>query len=110
MKLPHPKKITIPKEKLVNYILSETHPTGKFKARIFRKLGFDETNINIFKKELQLIVKSQETTEVLVSPYGTKYIIDGQIKTPNGKTIKIRTIWIIEMGQDRPRFITLYPV
>ncbi|EKD91393.1 MAG: hypothetical protein ACD_30C00014G0003 [uncultured bacterium] len=43
MKLPNGSKTFISKEKLLNYILSEIHPVGKFKAKFFRNLGFDET-------------------------------------------------------------------
>lgn len=110
MKLPHAKNVVIAQEKLVNYILSEAHPTGKFKAKIFRKIGFDKSKVNAFKKELKQIVVSEEIVEEIASEYGTKYIIDGQIKGFKEKTIKVRTIWIIERGEIKPRFITLYPV
>lgn len=110
MKLPQNDKVIIPIEKLTDYILSETHSTGKFKGDFFRSFGFSERNVNLFEKALLKIVKSQEVKETLISPYGKKYIIDGSMKTPVGKTIKVRTIWIIEEGQKRPRFITVYPV
>ncbi|OGK23863.1 hypothetical protein A2954_07175 [Candidatus Roizmanbacteria bacterium RIFCSPLOWO2_01_FULL_37_12] len=110
MKL-HFKEIPIiSRKKLTDYILSETHATGKFKAKFFRSLGFNETNIVIFEKELRKLFKYQEIKDAEISPYGTKYIIDGEIKTPIKKAVKIRTIWIIEKGQKRPRFITIYPV
>ena len=48
--------------------------------------------------------------ESIVSEYGTKYVIDGSIETPSGNVVKVRTIWIIEKGQDRPRFVTVYPI
>lgn len=110
MKLPHAKNVVIAKEKLVNYILSETHPTGKFKAKIFRKIGFDESKVNSFEKGLKQIADSEEVVEEIRSEYGTKYIIDGQIKGSVGKAIKVRTIWIIELGKIKPRFITIYPL
>lgn len=110
MKLPNAKNIVITKEKLVDYILSETHPTGKFKAKIFRKIGFDESKVKAFEKELKKIVIAKEITEKVESEYGIKYIIDGQIKGLKGKAIRVRTIWIIERGDIKPRFVTLYPV
>lgn len=110
MKLPQNDKALIPKDKLTDYVLSETHATGKFKGKLFRSLGFDETNVSVFEKALLNIAKSQEVKETLISPYGTKYIIDGNMKTPAEKIIKVRTIWIIEEGQKRPRLITVYPV
>lgn len=110
MKLPNLKNVIISREKLIDYVLSETHATGKFKARFFRKLGFDETNVPLFEKTLRKIAKSQEVADIISSEYGTKYIIDGEIDTPRGKTTRIRTIWIIEKGQISPRFVTVYPV
>ncbi len=110
MKLPNCNKAFISSEKLVSYVLSETHATGKFKAKFFRSLGFDETNVYLFEKALRSLAKSQEAEDALSSQYGTKYIIDGKIDTPSGKTVKVRTIWIIEKGQNSPRFITVYPV
>jgi hypothetical protein len=42
--------------------------------------------------------------------YGTKYVVVGSIRTPNGGDVSIRTVWIIEgEGADAPRFVTAYP-
>ncbi len=110
MKLPNSKKAIIPKEKLTDYLLSETHATGKFKARFFRNLGFDETNVDLFEKSMRKLAQSNDVKEEFSSPYGKKYVVDGEIDTPSGKPIMVRTVWIIEEGQKRPRFITIYPV
>lgn len=112
MKLPifYSKQVIISQDKLIDYVLSETHATGKFKAKFFRNLGFNETNIHLFEKALHKLAKSQEVTDVVSSKYGTKYIIDGPIDTPRGKVVNVRTIWIIERGQFNPRFVTVYPV
>lgn len=110
MKLPNSNKVIIPREKLTDYVLSETHSTGKFKARFFRNLGFDETNVNLFVRSLLKIAKSGEVKDKISTSYGTKYVLDGKIDSPLGKTAKVRTIWILEKGQNKPRFITVYPV
>ncbi len=110
MKLTNTNNLLIPKEKLIDYVLSKTHAIGKFKAKFFRSLGFDETNVSIFEKALSKIARSQEIVDVQSSSYGTKYIIDGEIKTPREKLVKVRTVWIVEKGQTKPRFITVYPV
>jgi hypothetical protein len=48
-----------------------------------------------------------ETTETI---YGKKYVIDGELETPNGDMIHLRTIWIIETGDDIPRLVTAHPL
>ena len=110
MKLLNSKNAVIPKEKLIKYVLSETHPIGKFKAKLFRSLGFNETNLHLFEKELQSLAKLQDVKDIVKSQYGTKYIIEGQIRTPNRTVLKIQTVWIIEKNQNIPRFVTVYPV
>ncbi len=110
MKLPNNNKTIISRDKLIDYVLSETHTTGKFKAKFFRRFGFNETNVHLLEKALLKLAKSQKVESVLSSDYGTKYIIDGEIKAPKGKTVRVRTIWIIEKGQSSPRFVTIYPV
>ena len=109
MKLPNRKNVIIPKEKLTDYVLSDTHATGKFKARYFRSLGFNESNVELFENAVKKIAE-QPIKETLKSPFGMKYVIDGEIKTPSDEVIRLRTVWIIEKGQNSPRFITIYPV
>jgi len=46
MKLANRKDAYIPSSRLYDYLLSETHPIGRWKAWFFRALGFDETNVS----------------------------------------------------------------
>jgi hypothetical protein len=59
---------------------------------------------------LLAIAQNTEVADYERSLYGTKYMIDGVLDTPNGVMIRVRTIWIIEKGQDTPRFIAAYPI
>lgn len=36
-------------------------------------------------------------------------LLDGELETPNGDMIQVRTVWIIENEDDVPRFVTAYP-
>lgn len=110
MKLPKSKDVYISKEKLTEYILSETHTVGKLKARFFRAIGFDKTNVDELEKALLTIAKKSEVKEVMSSKYGKKYIIEAKVTAPIGIKVKLQTVWIIETGEDRPRFVTVYPV
>ena len=109
MKLPNSEQAIVPEKKLIGYILSETHAVGKFKARFFRDLGFNETNVVVLRKELLNLAKYNEVKSFEQSNYGTKYIVDGSILTPRKQSVKIRTVWIIEKGKTGPIFVTAYP-
>jgi hypothetical protein len=95
--------------KLQGYLLSGTHPAGQSKAKFFRAMGFDETTLPMLQAGLLSIAKECEVTQVSSSPHGMKYVIDGSLSTPAGHVVSIRTIWIIDTGQDTPRFVTAYP-
>lgn len=110
MKLPYRQNAYIPKAKLTKYLLSQTHAVGRFKAKYFRALGYNESNVSLFEASLRKVAQSQEVREESPTTYGIKYLIDGILETPSGKVVKMRTVWIIEEGQNRPRFITVYPV
>ena len=110
MKLPDKEKAYIPLLKIRDYLLSETHPIGKSKAKFLRSMGFNETNIDLLKQGLLNIARMGDVKEEVSSIHGVKYVIDGLLQTPRGEEVKVRTIWIIDKGQTRPRFITTYPI
>ena len=110
MEFPNREKAYIPISKLRDYLLSETHLVGKAKARFWRAVGLDKTNMDVLRQSLIDIARHGEVREVTTSPYGTKYMVEGSIQTPLGKAVRVRTVWIIDRGQDRPRFVTAYPV
>ena len=55
------------------------------------------------------IAKTQDVQEAIETAYGTKYVIDGSVRTPSDQRIGVRTVWIIEATDPRPRFVTAYP-
>jgi Domain of unknown function (DUF6883) len=110
LEFPNRENAYVPLSKLKEYLLSETHSVGKSKAKLLRSFGFSEMNIDMLMRGLISIAHSGEVKEVLSSPHGVKYVIDGSLKTPAGGSIKMRTIWIIDKDQARPRFVTAYPV
>lgn len=110
MKLPNRDKVIIPKDKLVKYLLSETHPVGGAKARFFRNLGFNESNADELEKAFLKIARANKVKKERKFEFGINYVIDGTIKTPSGKRVKVTTVWFAENAESRPRFVTAYPV
>ena len=109
MKLPNAQDALVPKDKLENYLLSDIHPVGRFKAVFFKNLGYDDIDTGVLANDLLSIAQQEDVTDVQSSEFGTKYIIEGMIKTPGGSAVVIRTVWIIEQDNPQPRLITAYP-
>jgi hypothetical protein len=108
-KLPDAEKVIIDPEKLHNYILSITHPIGRFKAAFFKPLGYSAENREALEKSLRDLVISCDAREVEQTQYGKKFIVEGPILSPNGQIIQIVTVWVILKNERVPRFITAYP-
>lgn len=110
MELPNKHTAYVPAEKIMEYLLSESHAVGKSKAKFFRSFSFDETNITQFEQGLLHIAYAGSVSEIKETPFGAKYIIDDTMETPSGLIIQLRTVWLIETGKEQPRFITAYPL
>lgn len=109
MRLPNAHEARVDREKLLGYLLSTGHPVGRFKARFFRSLGFNESNVTFLEQQLISVAQSEEVIEAMSSPHGTKYVIEGTLETPSGRRARVRTVWIVERDRKQPRFITAYP-
>lgn len=109
MELPNCEQAHVPRTKLLDYLLSEEHPIGRAKARFLREVGLNESNVELLEQGLLEIARAGHVLRVHASPYGTKYVIQGGIQAPRGQVVTLQTIWIIESGEIRPRFVTAYP-
>ncbi len=95
---------------MTDYLLSEVHTVGKWKAKFFRAAGFNKTNMDLLLEEIIEIAHSRDVKEVISSPHGTKYVLEGSILTPEENYVSLRTVWVIDKEQNRPRFVTAYPL
>ena len=109
MRLPNFDKAVIDPEKLRDYLLSPSHPVGRFKAAFFAALGYSQENWQQFEVDLRRqhlpksVVRGRETS------YGKKYEIHGRIEGPAGRAEEIVSVWIVLADEEIPRFVTAYP-
>jgi Domain of unknown function (DUF6883) len=87
MKLLNRENAYIPPPKLIDYLLSETHSVGRSKAKFWRAIGFDETNVEVLEQGLMAIAHAEDVKEIVSSPYGMKYVIEGSLQTPTGSVV-----------------------
>jgi hypothetical protein len=50
-----------------------------------------------------------ETELVQTTEYGDKYRIHGTLTGPNGRVLRVASIWMTEEATGRTKFVTLYP-
>lgn len=114
MKLPYKNIAYISPEKINDYLLSPTHPTGKHKARVFRRIGFNDTNKDLFEKALLKIAYTNDVNDIKNAEengkiFGKKYIILGNIAGSHG-VMTIKTVWIILENKRKPNLVTVTPL
>ena len=109
MRLPAADHVVIEAAKLHDYLLSPSHPVGRFKATFFARLGYTTGNWEQLETDLRALVQSQEAEARRPSPYGQKYEVRGVLGRPNARRVEMVTVWIVRRGEDVPRFVTAYP-
>lgn len=109
MMLPDGDKARVERTKVTDYLLSTTHPDGRSKADFFMRFGFRGEEWEILAEALRVVGASNQVVAVVESPHGARYTVNGALRTPDGRTPMVRTVWIVEPGTS-PRLVTAYPL
>lgn len=109
MRLPNGDRAIVDETKVRDYLLSVSHPIGRFKALFFRELGYVEGDWEKLLNELRELGSTGEAHPGQSSEYGQKFEIRGTIEGPSGTRASIVTVWIVLTGEDVPRLVTAYP-
>ena len=105
MKLPA--NTVIAQEKLTGYLLRKLPENDK--SGFLELAGYTLDNSQRLEVDLRSQLLTQEADFVETTEYGDKYCIDGELTGPNGRKLRIATIWMTESATAMTKFITLYP-
>ena len=108
MTLPSAEHAVVEPAKVRDYLLSPVHPVGRFKARVFRRLGFRQDEWEQLRDALLELAATGEASKGQPSNHGQKYEVRGILEGPEGAAFVV-TIWIVLKGEESPRFVTAYP-
>lgn len=106
---PLPPDRNIDRSKIEDYLL---HPiNGRGKAAFFDAYGFSLALWEDLRVALLTHAASGHLTHAVVSPYGTRYIVRGGLRTPDGRIPQpvVCSVWQADHGQSGVRLITAYP-
>ncbi len=109
MKLPNWENAVVDREKITDYLLNPAHPDNGGKASFFLSHGFRPDDWQTLAIAFRRLAEAVEVYKTVASVHGQKYIVDGPVEAPGGKTPKLRTVWIVDSGQTIPRLVTAYP-
>jgi hypothetical protein len=110
LRLPNVERAKISERKIIKYLLSTTHRAGKSKAAFFIGHGFHPDRF----EELVLALKRHAAENEIVlegdTDFGTRYVIDGQLRAMDGSWLDVRSAWFVDHASEIPRFITAHPL
>ena len=105
MKLPA--NAVIAREKLTGYLLRKLPENDK--SGFLAQAGYTLDNAGRLEIDLRNQVLTQEAAFMEPTEYGDKYSIRGELTGPNGRALKVITIWMTENATGQTKLITLYP-
>jgi len=107
--LPNADLSIVPERKVTEYLLSESHPDGRGKARFFSAHGFAISDWKVLAAALRRHAAAHLVVEAVETVFGTRYVADGILHAPDGRTPEVRVVWFIERGDEVPRLVTAFP-
>jgi hypothetical protein len=110
MKLPHASEAVVAREKVIHYLLSDTHSFGSYKAAFFARFGFHPEQWELLARALRAHAMAHEVRTIEDTPFGTRYTVDGALEAPDGRRPLIRTVWFVVPDARVPRLVTAYPI
>lgn len=110
MKLPHADRAIVSGRKITHYLLSTAHRDGQHKAEFFRGFGFKLEAWNVLASALLRHARTHEVRDVVPTPFGRNYVVEGPLPAPDGRAPKVRVVWFIASGEKVATLATAYPL
>jgi hypothetical protein len=107
--LPDADVAVIDRAKLESYLLSSTHPVGRFKAQFLRALGFSAERWWELESALRAQHLAQPVESTEATPFGESSTIRATLTGPGGVSAVVVSVWFRGKGATAPHFVTAYP-
>lgn len=107
--LPNAASAAVEPTKVRDYLLSASHPIGRFKAVVFNSLGYTQDDWPRLRDDLLAHARSGTARPAGASKYGQKYLVSGTLTGPNGRWGVFVSVWLLGSDGSAPRFLTAYP-
>jgi hypothetical protein len=109
LSLPNSDRAVIDIAKVRDYLLSEAHPVGRFKAAFFVTLGYSSDHWELLRDDLLALARAGPAAPGKPSGFGQTFEVNGILTGPSGRSADVKTVWIIRSNEDAPRFVTAFP-
>src|SRR5438105_2429048 len=104
--LPYADSAVVEPSKVRDYLLSASHPIGRFKATVFFALGYTPENWQRLRDDLLALARTGNVTPSRPSPYGQTYEVSGILTGPSGRKGRFVSVWLLPPDKEQPVFVT----
>ena len=110
MSLPNAERASVPARKITHYLLSRSHRDGQHKAAFFESFGFKLESWEVLASALLDHARTHEVTEVVSTPFGQNYVVEGPLSAPDGRRPRVRAVWFIANHEETATLAIAYPL
>jgi len=97
----------IARRKVTDYLLAWRVEDDK--SAFLARAGYGPQTADNLLADLRAQLLPLEATLLERDEYGAKYEIRGKLTGPNGRSLRVVSIWMIEDTTGEAKFVTLYP-
>lgn len=101
--------LTIPSDKLSEYLLNLDHPDGGPKAQFFLDRGFSPPPNVWLIQALFHHARPSNLVKDMATGFGTKYVYEGIMRMPDESSHRVRSVWFEYPNDPRRFLVTAYP-
>ena len=94
-------------EKLTGYLLQRREDNDK--SGFLAVAGYTTAHAAQLDTDLRAQILPLSAEPAGTTPYGDKFVIHGMLRGPNGRTLRVLSVWMREKATGQTKFITLYP-
>ena len=106
--IPNAASASIDDAKTKDYLLNLGNLQNRGKAGLFGAFSFTREGWRALASALLLHPLENEAVEAVPSIHGVKWVVRCSLRTPDGRNPCLTSVWIVDAGQSRPRFVTAY--
>jgi hypothetical protein len=98
MKLPNPDRLVVERGKIVDYLLNSGHRYGASNAGFFSRFGFNAEKWEQLAQALRHHGQTHEVKKEHDTGFGPRYLVEGPLIAPDGRSPRVRSVWQLERG------------
>src|SRR4051794_35127970 len=108
-RLPGAERAFVEPAKITDYLLNPDHPVGGDKAGYLMRFGIRRYAWQVLLAAFLAHARDGYVVGEQRKAFGKHFAVEGPLVTPDGRNPFVRTVWMVRLREDRPRFLTAYP-